>query len=195
MGVDLTAFAVFGGALGVGIGLGLQKITSNFVSGITLLVEKSIKLGDLIEVGGVMGWVRALNIRYTLVETHDGRELLIPNEELITTRVTNWTHSNENARIEVKAAVHLDSDVRRVREIMLTAARKHPRALRNPEPLCHLREFSELGLVVVLTFWIPDVKEGRLGPQSDVMLEILDQFRLENIQLAQTAKAVISPEG
>ena len=193
MGVDLTAFAVFGGALGVGIGLGLQKITSNFVSGITLLVEKSIKLGDLIEVGNMTGWVRQLNIRYTLVETHDGRELLIPNEELITARVTNWTHSNEHARIEIRACLPYNTNVVRAREIMLDAAIKHPRCLRTPEPLCHLREFGDHGLVVVLMFWIPDIKEGRLGPQSDVMMVILDAFRKEGIDIAQANTGIVLP--
>ncbi len=190
VGVDLTAFAVFGGALGVGIGLGLQKITSNFVSGITLLVEKSIKLGDLIEVGQDMGVVRALNIRYALIETPDGRELLIPNEELITTKVTNWTHSNEHARIEIKANIAYDSDVRKARQIMLDIASKHPRCLRDPEPLCHLREFGESALVMVLMFWIPDVKEGRLGPQHDVMLGVLEAFRTEGIHMPYPQRVV-----
>ena len=184
VGVDLTAFAVFGGALGVGIGLGLQKVTANFVSGITLLLEKSIKLGDLIEVGGNTGHVRAMNIRYALVETSDGRELLVPNEELTSTRVTNWTHSNEQARIEVKATVHLDTDVKKALAIMLECAKAHPRCISQPKPVCWLREFSTDGLVLLLAFWIADVHEGRNTPQSEVMLAILDKFREAGISFA-----------
>ncbi len=110
MGIDLTAFAVFSGALGVGVGLGLQKLTGNFVSGVTLLLEKSIKIGDLIEVAGNTGWVRQLHTRYALIETFDGREIMIPNEELVSTRVINWTLTTTLARAEVKIAIDLDSD-------------------------------------------------------------------------------------
>ncbi|NBX02981.1 MAG: hypothetical protein EBR02_02730 [Alphaproteobacteria bacterium] len=185
IGVDLTAFAVFGGALGVGIGLGLQKITANFVSGITLLVEKSIKLGDLIEVGGMTGWVRALNIRYALVETADGRELLIPNEQLISTQVTNWTHSNEEARVEIKITLDHKTDARRAIALMLECAKAHKRTIKKPEPTCWLREFNDSGLLFMLTFWIADVHDGRNGPQSDVMLVLLERFRAEGIELAE----------
>jgi small-conductance mechanosensitive channel len=189
IGVDLTAFAVFGGALGVGIGLGLQKLTANFVSGITLLVEKSIKLGDLIEVGGVTGWVRALNIRYALVESSDGRELMIPNEQLVSTQVTNWTHSNEQARVEIRLALDVKADARRAMAIMLECASAHPRSLKAPKPLCWLREFNDAGMLFVLTFWIGDIHEGRNGPQSDVMLAILDEFRAAGIEFGQALKA------
>lgn len=186
LGVDLTAFAVFGGAIGVGIGLGLQKITANFLSGITLLLEKSIMIGDLIEVAGVSGHVREMNIRYVLVETADGRDLMVPNEELTVGRVINWSHSNEQARIEIKIVLDFDTDAKVAIKHMLACAKAHPRCLRKPEPLCWLREFNELGMVFLLTFWIPDVHEGRNTPQSDVMLAILETFRAENIKFAQT---------
>ncbi len=184
MGVDLTAFAVFGGALGVGIGLGLQKVTANFVSGITLLLEKSIRIGDLIEIAGSSGHIREMNIRYVLVETSDGRELLIPNEELTSSRVTNWSHSNEQARVEIKLTLEFDTDAKVAINHMLNAAKAHPRCIKNPAPTCWLREFSEIGMVFMLTFWIADVHEGRNTPQSDVMLTILDVFRRENIKFA-----------
>lgn len=187
-GVDLTAFAVFGGAIGVGIGLGLQKITANFLSGITLLLEKSIMIGDLIEVANNLGHVREMNIRYALMETFDGRELLIPNEELTSTRVTNWTHSNEQARIEIKAVLEFDTDAKLAIKYMLEAAKSHPRCIKNPHPLCWVREFSDIGIVFVLAFWIGDVHEGRNTPQSEVMLTILDVFRREKIKFAQSSK-------
>lgn len=185
IGVDLTALAVFGGALGVGVGLGLQKITANFVSGITILFEKSIKIGDLIEVGPYTGWVRQLHMRYALLETFDGREVLIPNDELISQRVTNWTYSNEFARIEIRAVIEYASDAAQARTLMLEAARAHPRCLKEPEASCNLREFGDNGLVMVLTFWIPDVREGRFKPQSDVMFDILGKFRTAGIQFAE----------
>lgn len=190
IGVDLTAFAVFGGALGVGIGLGLQKVTANFISGITLLMEKAIQIGDLIEVGGVSGWVRQLNVRYTLLETSDGREVLIPNEELLTTRVMNWTHSNNNARIEIKVMVNYDSDPTKVQEFMLAAARAHPLCLKNPAPSCFLREFLDGGMQFALTFWIPDVREGRFEPQSSVMIAIHQRFHEAGIQFTSPQRAV-----
>lgn len=190
VGVDLTAFAVFGGALGVGIGLGLQKITANFVSGITLLLEKSIMLGDLIEIAGNTGHVREMNIRYVLVETADGRELLIPNEELTSTRVTNWSHSNEQARIEIKVVLDFEADAKLAVRYMLECAKSHPRCIKKNEIMCWLREFNELGLVFMLVFWIGDVHEGRNTPQSEVMLAILDVFRREGIKFAQTPSMI-----
>ena len=181
IGVDLTAFAVFGGALGVGVGLGLQKITANFVSGITLLMEKSIKIGDLIEIAGNAGWVRQLNIRYALIETPEGKEILIPNEELISTRVINWSHTSNTARVDIKVTVPYDANPSKVRDLMLSAARAYPLCLKNPPPNCWLREFADNGLQFLLIFWIPDVHEGRYGPQSDVMMAILDKFSKEGI--------------
>ncbi len=187
-GVDLTAFAVFGGAIGVGIGLGLQKITANFLSGITLLLERSIMIGDLIEVAGNSGHVREMNIRYALIETPDGRELLIPNEELTSTRVTSWTHNNERARVEIKVTLDYDTDAKAAIKHMLDTAKAHPRCLKSPEPTCWLREFNDTGMLFLLTFWIGDIHEGRNTPQSEVMLNILEIFRRENIKFAKTAE-------
>ncbi len=184
LGVDLTAFAVFGGALGVGIGLGLQKLTANFVSGVTLLLEKSIKIGDLIEVAGITGWVRQLYIRYALVETFDGRELLIPNEELISTRVTNWTYTTDQARVEITVRITYDSDAVKARELLLAAAREYKKALKYPEANCFMKEFGDLGISFLLTFWIADIKEGRAEPQSEVMFAIIEKFRANDIVFA-----------
>jgi len=183
MGIDLTALAIFGGAMGVGVGLGLQKITANFVSGVTLLMEKSIKIGDMIEVAGVTGWVRQLNIRYALIEAFDGRELLIPNEILISTQVTNWTYSTAHARIEIHINVPFDSDGQRASEIMLETAKAHPRCLNTPEPISFLREFTDYGQHLVLNFWIADIKEGRQVTQSEVLFSIARQFKHEGIDI------------
>lgn len=189
-GVDLTAFAVFGGALGVGIGLGLQKVTANFFSGITLLLEKSIMIGDLIEIAGNTGHVREMNIRYALIETADGREILIPNEELTSTKVTNWSHSNEQARVEIKLVVDFATDVRTAMRYMLECAKAHPSCLKNPAPTCWLLEFNALGFGITLTFWVGNIHEGRNTPQSEVMLAIIDVFHREKIMFAQGGQIV-----
>lgn len=184
MGVDLTAFTIFGGALGVGLGFGLQKITSNFISGIILLFERTIVAGDLIEVGTEKGWVRQMAIRHTLIETFDGREMLIPNEELITGKVTNWTYTNTRARAEILLTVTYDNDVEKVIEILLVAAKQHRLALTNPAPMCFLKEFAERGVQLSLVFWIADVKSGLGAARSDVMRTIVQSFRNAGIAFA-----------
>lgn len=183
VGVDLTAFAVFGGALGVGIGLGLQQITSNFVSGVTILMEKSIKIGDIVEIEGNMGWVRQLNMRYTLLETFDGRELMIPNEQLVTNRVTNWTYSTDRARVEINIGVAYDTDMELAQRIMLECAKENARCLEDPAPFCVMREFGDSSVNFLLAFWVGDVREGRYGPQNDVMMAIFKRFGAEGIEI------------
>lgn len=183
LGFDLTAFAVLGGALGVGIGLGLQKIMSNFFSGITLLLERSVKIGDMLEVGGVIGRVRSLNVRYALIETTDGRELMVPNEELTLTRVTNWTHSDNKARVDVVLGISTHSDPKLAQQLMLQSAREHLRCLKTPEPECFLREWSPQAFTFLLTFWVADIRDGRMGPQSEVMFSILEKFKSHKIEL------------
>lgn len=195
VGIDLTAFAVFGGALGVGIGLGLQKITSNFVSGITLLLEKSIKVGDVIEIGNAMGTVRSLNVRYTLIETLDGRELMIPNEELVSTRVVSWTHTNNRARVEIKVGVAYDSDMALVKKLMLESATEHPACMKDQEIKCWMREFGDSAVNFLLAFWVADIRDGRFGPQSDVMFSILEKFRKHNIEIPFPQRVVHTNNG
>ncbi len=186
VGIDITAFAVFGGALGVGLGLGLQKITANFVSGVTLLLEKSVKLGDFIQIGNdVQGFVRALNIRYTLIETAKGTEILIPNETLTTSNVINWTLSNSKGRIEITFTVPYEANAKQVRTLALQAAREHRRCLKEPETKCFLRNFRDLGVEYMLVFWVADVADGMLTPQSEVMERIASLFAENNIPFAQ----------
>lgn len=183
MGIDLTALAIFSGALGVGVGLGLQKVTSNFVSGVTILLEKSIKIGDLIEIGTITGWVRQLNMRYALIEGFDGREMLVPNEMLLASQVINWTYSNDFARVEIKVGVAYGSDPMLVRQLLLAAAHDHPKTIKTPEATCFLREFGDSALYFLLNFWIQDVRDGRYQPQSEVMMDILARFAAHNIHI------------
>lgn len=182
-GIDLTAFAVFGGAVGVGIGLGLQQLTSNFISGITLLMEKSIRIGDLVEIGADMGWVRQLNVRYILLETFDGRELFIPNADFAQARVLNWTHSNYRARVSFDVGVAYGSDLEKVRNILLECASNHPLCLKDPEPNVFMKEFGASSINFVVMFWIDDVREGRMEPQSDVMMVVYKRFAEEGIEI------------
>ena len=134
IGIDLTAFAVFSGAVGVGVGFGLQKVVSNLVSGVILLLDRSIKPGDVIEIDGTYGSVSALNARYASVLTRDGKEYLIPNEDLITQRVTNWSFSNDLIRLHVKVGISYRSDPHEAIRLALEAARDVPRVLADLRP-------------------------------------------------------------
>lgn len=183
-GVDLTALAMFGGALGVGLGFGLQKIASNFISGLILLFEKSIQVNDLVELdGSIMGFVKRLEVQNILVEALDGREILVPNEELITRKVTNWSYSSTRARLEVKICVTYATDLDLAKELILASANEHPLSLQYPQPLCFLRNFDNNSIEFTLFFWVADVKQGRLGPRSDIMFAIWRRFREHNIEM------------
>ena len=184
IGIDLTTLTIFSGALGIGLGFGLQKISSNFVSGLILLFEKSIEEGDLLELeDGTYGFIRKASARFTLIETFDGKEVLVPNEDLITSRVTNWTYSNPRGRVEVKIGVSYKSDIQEARRLILEAAREHPRCSVAVEPTCFLLNFGESSVDFTLHFWVDDVTEGRWEPQSDVMFSIWEKFKANNIQI------------
>lgn len=182
LGINLTALGVFGGALGVGLGFGLQKIASNFISGIILLFEKSIEIGDLIELAdGTVGYVRQTFARYTRLEMVNGKEILIPNEEFISQRVISWTHSNKKAQIEIVLSVSYDADVALARRLMMQAAEGYKWMLPGSETSCYLTSFGDSGIELRMQFWVRDVTRGRMAPKSDVMFGILEAFRAHNI--------------
>ncbi len=183
VGIDLTAIAVFTGALGVGIGFGLQKSVANLFAGIILLLDKSIKPGDIIEVGGTFGWVASLGARYVEVETRDGTEFLIPNEDIITQRVFNWTHQNDNVRLKVRARVAFDADVRKALALMREAALRPERVLKTPAPNPLVIAIGDHGIELELRFWIADVRNGIHNVSSEVFLEIIDLFREHGIAI------------
>lgn len=184
MGISLAALSVFGGALGVGLGFGLQKIASNFVSGIILLSEKSIEVGDVIELmDGTIGTIKRTYARYTLLEAQDGREVMIPNEEFISQRVISWTHTDKNARVELSVTVAYDSDMELVKRIMLDAANTHPKRVKARPSLCVLYAFQDSGVELHLYFWVLDIVDGRMEPKSDVMMSILKGFAKHNISI------------
>lgn len=184
VGLDLTALTVFGGALGIGLGFGLQKVASNFVSGLILMIERSIEEGDLVELpDGTMGFVRRASGRYMLLETFDGREILVPNEDLITGRVINWTLNNTRGRADIAVGVAYGTDLHLAKKLMLEAARSHPSCLEDPKPMCVLTKFGDSSVDFQLYFWIGDVTLGRLEPKSEVMFAIVDAFKANGITI------------
>jgi small-conductance mechanosensitive channel len=184
-GVDLTTIAVIGGAVGVGIGFGLQKIASNFISGIILLFEKSVEVGDIVELdnGNIYGTVRHFGGRYTLIEATDGKEIMIPNEEFIINKVTNWTYSNNRARIEVQIGIAYHSNLDNAKEIMLSCAKSHKKCIAYPEPECFVTSFNDYDITMTLYFWINDIIDGRMGAKSDVMISIFNAFKENSIEI------------
>jgi small-conductance mechanosensitive channel len=183
IGFDLTALAVLGGVIGLGAGFGLQKIVSNLISGVILLLDNSVKPGDVISVAGTYGWVTALGGRYVSVVTRDGVEHLIPNELLISERVENWTHTSNKTRLKIDLRVHFESDIKKVIELCELAARETERVLQGPEPKCLFVAFGDSGLELQLRFWIADAQNGVQNVKSAVLLGIWDKFKQHGVEV------------
>ncbi len=183
MGIDLSALTVLGGAVGLGLGFGLQKVVSNFISGILLLIDNSIKPGDVIEIDGTYGWINNLRARYASVITRDGTEHLIPNEDLITQRVINWTFTNNLVRMKVPIGVSYDSDPHQCIELVIAAAQSVDRVLSEPTPVCHVLGFGDSSIDLELRFWISDPTNGVANVKSQVLLNIWDTFKENNIEI------------
>ena len=195
-GIDLSLFAVFGGAIGLGIGFGLQKGISNLFSGILLLVDRSIKPGDVIELeNGTFGWVNRMAARYTEIVTRDNKSFLIPNEEFITQRVVNWSHGNSLIRLEVQFGVHYKSNPHDVKSLAEKAAiDAHDRICSTPAPVCHLTEFGDSSLNFKLRFWIKDAEKGVTNMRGAVMLGLWDVFKENNIEIPYPHREVFIHE-
>lgn len=189
VGIDLSVIAVFSGAIGVGIGFGLQKIVSNLVSGIILLADKSIKPGDIISVGEHFGQVGHMGARYTLVDTRDGREYLIPNEDFVTQRVVNWSYSSSLVRLEVKFGTTYANEPRRTQAAAIAAALSVKRVQHEPAPICHLLAFGQSSLDFMLAFWIRDPIAGVNSVRSDVLLALWDTLEKEGISIPKPGPA------
>jgi small-conductance mechanosensitive channel len=183
VGIDLTAFAVFSGAIGVGVGFGLQKIVSNFVSGIILLLDRSIKPGDVIEIGQTFGHVISLGARYAAVRGRDGKEYLIPNENLIGNQVVNWSYSNPLVRVDAEFGIAYGSNPREVRTLAIEAARRTRRVLSDPAPACHVIGFGDSAIKLVLRFWIDDPAAGVTNVKGDVFLALWETFKEHDVEL------------
>ena len=182
VGINLSALAIFSGAAGVGIGFGLQKIIANFISGIILLADKSVKPGDLVTIGDATGRINEMKTRYISVAAGDGREFLIPNEDLVTQKVVNWTYTDKNTLVKVTFGTNYDADPRLVCKLAVGIAAAASRAIKSKPPNCLLIEFAEAGMKFSLTFWIAD-PDGMDNVKSEVMMSLWDAFKREGIQV------------
>ncbi len=185
LGFDLTGIALLSGAVGVGIGFGLQKVVSNLISGIIILMDRSIKPGDVISLGDTFGWINALGARYVSVVTRDGREYLIPNEDLITNQVVNWSHSDRFVRLDLDFGSSYDDDPHKVRAVAIKSVKSVRRVLSGGkhEPVCHITEFGDSSVNYVLRFWISDPTAGLTNIRGDVYLSLWDAFKNEDISI------------
>jgi small-conductance mechanosensitive channel len=183
VGFDLTGLAVLSGAIGVGLGFGLQKVVSNLVSGVIILLDKSIKPGDVISLGDTFGWIESLGARYVSVVTRDGKEYLIPNEDLITGQVVNWSHSNDYVRIDLTFGTSYHDDPHRVRALAIEAAYTANRVLRERPAVCHITGFGDSSVDYVLRFWIRDPTEGLTNVRGNVYLALWDSFHANGITI------------
>jgi len=182
VGIDLTALAVFSGAVGLGVGFGLQKVVSNLISGVILLMDRSVKPGDVIAINNTYGWINAIGARYVSVITRDGIEHLIPNEELISRPVENWSYSNRMVRQRLPIGVSYDSDIKKAMALAEQAAGEFERIKPQPEPKCLLKGFGDSSVDLELRIWIEDAEKGLSNIKSDIYIRIWDLFHENGIE-------------
>ncbi len=190
MGISLTTLAVFGGAVGVGLGLGLQSIASNFISGIIILLDRSLTVGDFVELDdGSKGFVREFRMRYTVLETYDGKDILVPNEKFISSLLINWTHKDPKQRYRVDFSVPYATDVRSMVEFIKEAVGKHPQVISGDDipieerPDCEIDSFGDSGINMFVEFWIDGVDDGKNRVGGDLMLIIFETLRENGIEI------------
>lgn len=202
MGINLTALAVFGGALGVGLGFGLQSIASNFISGIIILFDRSLSVGDYVELeDGKTGYVRELTMRYTTLEGFDGKDVLVPNESFITKPFTNWTHKNKKQRYRVDFSVAYHTDIRAMCELIRAAVAQHPQVISGPDipfeerPDCEIDSFGDSGVNMFVEFWMEGVDDGKNRVGGDLLLLIFETLREHGIEIPFPQREVRMLEG
>ena len=183
VGIDLTALSVLGGAVGVGIGFGLQKLAANYVSGFVILAERSMRIGDNVKLDTFEGRITQINARYTVIRSPSGRESIVPNELLITQRVENLSLSDPRVWMSTVVSVAYESDVDQVAQLLTNAALVSPRVLRDPAPSAALSAFGADGLEFTVGFWIADPENGSLGLRSDINRAILSALRAHQIEI------------
>ncbi|CAE6932005.1 mechanosensitive ion channel family protein [Ectopseudomonas khazarica] len=190
MGINLTTLAVFGGALGVGLGFGLQAIASNFISGIIILLDRSVSIGDYVELeDGRTGIVRELNMRSTTLETYDGKDIVVPNEKFIAEIFTNWTHKDKSQRYRVDFSVAYDSDIRKLIAIIKDVVASHPQVFSGDEvpieerPDCEIDSFGDSGINMFVEFWMEGVDDGRNRVGGDLLLMILEALQEHGFEI------------
>lgn len=194
-GFDLTGLAVLSGAIGIGLGFGLQKVVSNLVSGIIILMDKSIKPGDVISLGETFGWINTLGARYASVVTRDGKEYLIPNEDLITNQVVNWSHTNDFVRLDIYFGTAYHDDPHKVRALAREAASGVDRVLSTRPPVCHIVGFGDSSVDYILRFWIIDPTDGLTNIRGNVYLALWDAFKENDISIPFPQREVKIHEG
>lgn len=183
IGIDITAFTVFGGAIFVGIGLGLQKIASNFIAGLFLLYEKAFEVGDILELSdGTTGTVKYTGARYTLIETFAGKDIIVPNEELFINRVTNWTHSHPRVRAEISIKVPYKYDIDQIKSLIEETALKSTNCLNDPKPICLIKDIDEGVTSYTLLCWI-DVRRGFSLSESEIRVEVWKELKKSGIEI------------
>ena len=189
VGIDLTALSVLGGALGVGIGLGLQKLAANYVSGFVILAERALRIGDMVKVGDFEGIITDITTRYTVIRAASGREAIVPNETLITTTVQTLSLADRNVLLSTVVGVDYDTDVQALREPLVETLRGVPRVLTEPGPAVQLTQFAADGLELTLYFWIADPENGQGNVRSEVNLAVLERLRREGVGLRRPPPA------
>lgn len=183
VGIDLTALAVFSGAIGIGIGLGLQQLAANVIGGFVLILDKSIKPGDVITIGETFGRVTSLGARYVSMRTRDGIEHLIPNNHFINNGVENWSHSDLNVRIKMPVGVAYETDLHQAIALCIEAAQAVPRVLNFPKPVCLVTGFGDSAVNLEIRAWINDPSDGVANVRSAVLLEVWDRFKQAGVRL------------
>jgi len=182
VGINLQMLTVFSGAVGLGLGFGLQKVVSNLVSGVILLLDNSIKPGDVIEVGGVYGWVESMNARFASMVTRDGKALLIPNDDLISNKVVNWSFTGPTVRAKIPVSVAYSTDLKAAMALMLEACKGRDRILENPKPTVLLKDFGADGIGLELRIWIQHPQQGMANVASEVQMAIWEGFREHGVE-------------
>ncbi|MEL6386673.1 MAG: mechanosensitive ion channel domain-containing protein [Pseudomonadota bacterium] len=195
LSIPLSGLAVLGGAIGVGIGFGMQQIVANFISGVILLTDRSIKPDDVIEVDETYGVVKSLGLRYASVVTRDGKEHLIPNEQLITDKVVNWSYSNKEVRIKRRLRVEYETDLKMACSLVVEGAKMTPRVIEQPAPVCLVMEFGEEAVELEARFWVNDPENGINNVGSAVMLNVWDRFKEHGIDIPLRHEDVLITPG
>ena len=190
MGVDVTVLSVFGGALGVGLGFGMQKIASNYMSGFIILLDRSIRLGDMITVDNQYGEVTRITTRYAVVRSLTGVEAIIPNDTLVTTTVLNHSYSDRRVRLAVRVLVSYRTDMNEAFGLLLAAAAAQPRVLKDPEPTAQVMQMADNGVDLELGFWIDDPERGNQNVRSDISVAVLAAFRAKGIEIPYPQREV-----
>lgn len=190
MGINLTTLAVFGGAVGVGIGLGLQSIASNFISGIIILLDESLTVGDFVELeDGSKGFVREFGMRCAVLETYDGKDILVPNEKFISASMVNWTHKDPKQRYRVDFSVSYSTDVRAMVDIIKVAVAEHPQVISGPDvpfeeqPDCEIDSFGDSGVNMFIEYWIEGIDDGKNRVGGDLLLTVLETLKENGIEI------------